>query len=128
MNTLKKHSLPLLLAFFAVTTSPLATAVGKIENATTEEVQQALVDSIKTTEDALASLKSGASAETVSEQINNARQLIKRVEINRLDVIRTRSAESLKKARQAVNEGKKDVAEDFLTNALAGFKEMQSKF
>lgn len=125
---LKKCLLPLLLALSAVTVSPLATAAGKIENATTEQVQQALVDSIKTTEDALASLKSGASADAVSEQINNARQLIKRVEINRLDVIRTRSAESLKKARQALNDGKKDVAEDFLTNALAGFKEMQSKF
>lgn len=76
----------------------------------------------------LTALKSGASEEAVNEHISNARQLIKRVEINRLDVIRTRSAESLKKARQALNNGQKDLAEDFLANALKGFKEMQTSF
>lgn len=125
---LKKCLLPLLLALFAVTVSPLATAAGKIENTSAEEVKQALVDSIKAAEDALVALKSGASEEVVNEHISNARQLIKSVEINRLDVIRTRSAESLKKARQALNNGQKDLAEDFLANALKGFKEMQTSF
>lgn len=128
MDVFKKYLLPLLLILSTSVLSPLTIAAGKIENATTEEVKQALVDSVKATEEALASLKSGAEAETINDQINNARQLIKRVEINRLDVIRTRSAESLKKARQALNNGQKDIAEDFLTNALKGFKEMQSAF
>nr|WP_179210286.1 hypothetical protein [Crenothrix polyspora] len=127
---LKKYLLPLLLALSVNALSPMATATaaGKTENASTEEVRQALVDSVKAAEDALTALKSGASEEAVNEHISNARQLIKRVEINRLDVIRTRSAESLKKARQALNNGQKDLAEDFLANALKGFKEMQSVF
>jgi hypothetical protein len=125
---LKKYLLLLLLALSVNTLSPMAMAAGKTENASTEEVRQALVDSIKAAEDALTALKSGASEEAVNEHISNARQLIKRVEINRLDVIRTRSAESLKKARQALNNGQKDLAEDFLANALKGFKEMQTSF
>ncbi len=128
MNLLKKYLLPLLLALSASAISPMATAAGKTENASTEEVRQALGDSVKAAEDAMTALKSGASEETINGHISNARQLIKKVEINRLDVIRTRSAESLKKARQALNNGQKDVAEDFLANALKGFKEMQSAF
>ncbi len=128
MNFLKKHLPSLLLALCVSAISPMASAVGKIENASTEEVKQALDESVKITEDALAALKNGASEDIVNDQINNARQLIKRVEINRLDVIRTRSAENLKKARQAVSNGQKDQAEDFLAAALKGFKEMQSAF
>lgn len=128
MNFLKKHLPSLLLALCVSAISPMASSVGKIENASTEEVKQALDESVKVTEDALAALKSGASEDMVNDQINNARQLIKRVEINRLDVIRTRSAENLKKARQAVSNGQKDQAEDFLAAALKGFKEMQSAF
>ncbi len=130
MPLFNKYIVSVLIFVSMVLASPLilAATTGKIENASTEEVRQALVDSIKATEDAIASLKSGANDDVVNEHISNARQLIKRVEINRLDVIRTRSAESLKKARQALNSGQKDTAEDFLTNALKGFKEMQSSF
>jgi len=128
MKLLKKYLPSLLLALCVSVISPMASAVGKIENTSTEEVKQALDASVKATEDALATLKSGASEDIVNDHINNARQLIKRVEINRLDVIRTRSAENLKKARQAVSNGQKDQAEDFLATALKGFKEMQSAF
>jgi hypothetical protein len=119
----------LLIALFLGTALPMvavAAPAGKIANATDAEVKQALIDSIKTTEEAITALKSGADEVTVGEQINNARQLIKRVEINRLDVIRTRSAESLKKARHALSKGDKVQAEEFLNNALKGFQEMQS--
>lgn len=128
MKLLKKYLPSLLLALCVSVISPMASAVGKIENTSTEEVKQALDESVKATENALATIKSGASEDIVNDHINNARQLIKRVEINRLDVIRTRSAENLKKARQAVSNGQKYQAEDFLATALKGFKEMQSAF
>lgn len=104
---------------------PVVIAAGKMENATEEEVRVALKESIKAVEDALAALQKGEGETIVSEHINNARQLIKRVENNRLDVIRTRSAESLKKARQAVSKGETKQAEEHLLNALKGFRNMQ---
>ncbi|MEQ1528564.1 MAG: hypothetical protein ABL925_04550 [Methylococcales bacterium] len=128
MKLFNKYLLSVLVAVVINAISPMATAAGKIENASTADVKQALNDSVKATEDAIAALKSGAGEDAVNEHISNARQLIKRVEINRLDVIRTRSADSLKRAKQALSSGQKDQAEDFLGNALKGFKEMQSSF
>jgi hypothetical protein len=105
-----------------------AEVAAKIKNATEAEVRQALQDTLKATEEALNALKSGADTEVVQEHIGNARQLVKRVEINRLDVIRTRSSEKLKNARQALGKGEKDKAEAFLTAALQGFQEMARLF
>lgn len=128
---LKPYLPALICALVLGATSPMVTAVttaGKIENATTAEVKQALDESVKITEEALEALKSGADENKVSDLINDARQQIKRVEINRLDVIRTRSADNLKKARQSLSKGDKAQAEEFLSNGLKGFKEMQSSF
>ncbi|MCX7086767.1 MAG: hypothetical protein NTV00_01805 [Methylococcales bacterium] len=105
-----------------------AEAPAKIKNATEAEVRQALTDTIKTTEEALNALKSDASQDIVQAHISDARQLVKRVEINRLDVIRTRSSEKLKSARQALNKGEKAQAEEFLSAALKGFQEMAKFF
>ncbi len=126
MKRFNQYLLLFFLSLFIGVLAPAAIAAGKIENVSEEDVRRALKDSIKAAEDALAALKSGAEEAVVSEHINNARQWIKRVENNRLDVIRTRSAESLKKARQAVAKGDAKQAEESLLHALKGFKEMQS--
>ncbi len=127
MKFTKNLLLPLIAVLSLTLMSPAyVIAAGKIENATNEEVKQALVATIKATEDALASLHAGADGSVVNDQINEARQLVKRVENNRLDVIRTRAADSLKKARQAVTKGENKQAEESLNNALKSFKDMLS--
>ncbi len=131
MNFLSIRLLFLSAALIMGITTPVishAEVAAKIKNATETEVRQALQDTLKATEEALNALKSGAAPEVVQEHIGNARQLVKRVEINRLDVIRTRSSEKLKNARQALNKGEKDKAEEFLTTALQGFQEMARLF
>jgi hypothetical protein len=131
MNFMKKSLFALLLALgvsaFAALPAYAETA-GKIKNATEAEVRQALTETVKATEDALAALKSGASEEVVQEHISHARQVVKRVEINRLDVIRTRASEKLKNARHALNNKEPAKAEALLTEALAGYQEMVRLF
>lgn len=102
-----------------------AGAIGKTKNATEAEVKQALINTVKATEDALAALKSHAAEDVVQAHISDARQAVKGVEINRLDVIRTRSSEKLKNARHALNKGEQQQAEGYLNEALHGFQEMQ---
>lgn len=102
-----------------------AGAIGKTKNATEAEVKQALVNTLKATEDALAAIKIHAAEELVQAHISDARQFVKGVEINRLDVIRTRSSDKLKLARQALSKADQQAAEDYLHEALKGFQEMQ---
>ncbi len=121
----------LLIALLVSSATPLsvfAETPGKTKNATTEEVKKALTNTIKATEEALNTLKSGADAEVVQQHISDARQAVKGVEINRLDVIRTRTSEKLKSARQAVGKGEKDKAEALLAESLKNFQEMMQSF
>jgi|GEM_PF-5549086 len=67
MKLLKKYLPSLLLVLCVSVISPMASAIGKIENTSTEEVKQALDASVKATEDALAALKSGASEDIVND-------------------------------------------------------------
>lgn len=102
-----------------------AGAIGKTKNATEAEVKQALINTVKATEDALAALKNHVAEDVIQTHISNARQSVKGVEINRLDVIRTRSSEKLKNARHALSKGEQREAEAYLNEALQGFQEMQ---
>lgn len=122
--------MPLLLALSSIVYPMLgyAEAPAKIKNATEAEVRQALKDTIKATEGALSALKNAESTDNVQNHIADARQSVKRVEINRLDVIRTRSSEKLKAARVALNKGDAAEAETQLKAALAGFQEMDKAF
>jgi hypothetical protein len=130
MTLIKKLVLSTCVSFVIATVSPvvMAAPTGKIENASIEEVRQALVDTVKATEQAIASLKEGEGDDKINDHISNARQYVKRVEINRLDVIRTRAAENLKKAKTALNNGDKAGAEENLGIALKSFLDMQKQF
>jgi len=130
MTLIKKLVLCTCVSLTIASVAPVAMAAptGKIENASIEEVRQALVDTIKATEQAIASLKEGEGDDKINDHISNARQYVKRVEINRLDVIRTRAAENLKKAKTALNNGDKAGAEENLGIALKSFLDMQKQF
>jgi len=130
MTLIKKLVLCTCVSLIIASAAPVVTAApaGKIENASIEEVRQALVDTIKATEQAIASLKEGEGDDKINDHISNARQYVKRVEINRLDVIRTRAAENLKKAKTALNNGDKAGAEENLGIALKSFLDMQKQF
>ncbi|MEQ1636641.1 MAG: hypothetical protein ABL903_08105 [Methylococcales bacterium] len=131
MKLLNYKLLLLLITLMASAATPLpgfAEVPGKTKNATTAEVKQALLNTIKATEDALKALKSGADPETVQQHISDARQAVKGVEINRLDVIRTRTSEKLKHARQALNKDEKSKTEELLTESLKNFQEMLRSF
>lgn len=120
--------LSLLILALVSLTSPSAVygeMAGKTKNATIEQVTQALVDTLKATEDALNALHTNAPEEQIQGHISDARKFVKAVEINRLDVIRTRASEKLKNARHALGKGETKQAEAYLSDALKGFQEMQ---
>lgn len=126
-QNLSALSIALLMGFTHSSVS-YAEVGAKIKNATHEEVKQALTDTLKATEAAISALKDKASEDVVQEHISKARQAVKGVEINRLDVIRTRSSEKLKSARHALSKGEQAEAEAYLSEAYKGFQEMERQF
>ncbi|MDT8406173.1 MAG: hypothetical protein RQ715_02875 [Methylococcales bacterium] len=127
MTLLKQLAVTFTLLFSALAMVP-ASAAGKVENATAEEVAVSIADAVKNSQAALSALTGSESDDTVLELIEAARQNSKRIEVGRLDVNRTRAAAHLKKARRALRNGDKAAAEAELNKAIKGYQEVQKLY
>jgi len=128
MKLLKSLVLALAVTSF-VGVAPSAVATGKIENATTGQVKEAIESALKDSTSALDGLKNGASKETVLEHITNARQATKRIEVGTtLDPIRSKASGQLRAANAAVNKDEKDKAETALSEAIKGFEHINASY
>lgn len=128
MDFFKKLIFSIFLATAMVGTSSVSMAAGKIENATTEDVKKAIDDSINYTNEALSTLNAGGDKEAIMALIKKAAQAAKRIESNRLDVLRNRTTARLKKARFAVKRDQPEDAANLLGEALKGFQEIKAQF
>lgn len=107
-----------------------AIAAGKIENATTAQVMEAIEKALTGSVAALDGLKNGSSnQEVVLEHISNARQATKQIEVGTtLDPIRSKASSQLRAANTALNKGEKDKAEAALASAIKGFEEIKANY
>ncbi|MGR9054206.1 MAG: hypothetical protein ACU84J_16325 [Gammaproteobacteria bacterium] len=128
MKFIRNIVLSLIVACSFGAVSSVSFAAGKIENATTAEVKEAIDKAINATDQAIAALQNGGDADAILGFINDAGQASKRIESNRLDVIRTRAASKLKKARKAVMKAETDEAIALLSDALKGYQEIKKQF
>ena len=128
MNFIKKLLILIVMATIMGAVSPTVFAAGKIENATTADVKEAIDNTIENIEQAITSLQNDDNKDSVLELINNARQSSKRIESNRLDVKRNRAVARLKKAKFAVKRDQTDSALALLSGALTRYQEIKSLF
>lgn len=106
-----------------------AIAAGKIENATTADVMEAIEQAITGSAAALDGLKNGSKEEAVLESVSSARQATKRIEVGTtLDPTRSRASTQLRTANAAVKNGEKDKAEAALIEAIKGFEEIKANY
>ncbi len=118
---------------FAITLSmgaaSSAIAAGKIENATGEQVKEAIQAALTSSTTALDGLKSGSDQEVIVQHISNARQATKQIEVGTtLDPIRNKASGQLRTANAAVNNNEKENAEAALVEAIKGFEQIKAKY
>lgn len=128
MNFIKKLLFSIVIATSMGAVSSTAIAAGKIENATTADVKEAIDNTIENIQQAITSLQNGGDKDGTLELINNARQSSKRIESNRLDVKRNRAVARLKKAKFAIKRDQNDSALALLSEALTRYQEIKSLF
>jgi len=126
---LLKSSIIALAITFSFGAASSAIAAGKIENATTGQVKEAIQAALTGSTAALAGLKNGSKQEVVAEHIANARQETKKIEVGTtLDPIRSKSSGQLRTASTALANGEKDNAEAALVEAIKGFEQIKATY
>lgn len=128
MDFLKKVSLAVLIGTSMIATAPATMAAGKIENATAEEVSQAIEDAISKSEEALAAVQNGSDKDEVLAILKATKQASKRIESNVVDRLRSTANSRIAKARSAMKKGDTAAAEALIAEAVATFKEVQTKY
>ncbi|WP_305909107.1 hypothetical protein Q9L42_007220 [Methylomarinum sp. Ch1-1] len=128
MDLLKKLLLAVSVTVAMSAMAPVATAAGKIENATAEEVSQAIEDAIRLSEEALTAVQNGTDEDTVLGLLKSTKQASKRIESNIVDRLRSKANSRISKARSAIRKGDNAKAESYLIEAVSIFKEVQSKY
>ncbi len=128
MDLSKKGLLAVLVSVFIFAASPSTTAAGKIENATAEEVGQAIEDAIRYSEEALSAMKNGGDEDSVMALLKSTKQASKRIESNVVDRLRSKANSRIAKARTAFKKGDVAIAEASLSEAVDIFKEVQTKY
>ncbi|WP_031434598.1 hypothetical protein [Methylomarinum vadi] len=128
MDLLRKVLLAVFVSVAMFATAPATMAAGKIENATAEEVSQAIEDAISNSEKAVAAMQSGADEDTVLGLLKATKQASKRIESNVVDRLRSKANSRIAKSRSAFRKGDKEKAQALATEALDIFKEVKSKY
>ncbi len=127
MDFLKKI-LPAVFVSIAMLVTVPAMAAGKIENATTEEVSQAIDDAIRLSGEALEAMENGADVDTVLALVKSTKQASKRIESNVVDRLRSQANSRLAKARMAYKKGDSEKAKALMTEAAKLYKEVKTKY
>lgn len=128
MDLLKKIFFSILIAVSMGAFSTVSLAAGKIENATTADVKVAIDEALSSSEEALSTLNNGGSKEDVLALMKKTMQASKKIESNRLDVLRTRTNSKLKKAKSAVKKGQNESAAEIMAEVIKGYQEIKASF
>ena len=120
----------LLLAFVAIAVLSIATpasAAGKIEKATTQEVAEAIVHTIALTEETVAAIKNGIDTKAALALFKKIKQSSKKIESNIVDRLRSKANQRIVKARSAMKKGDTAKAIALTEEATEIFKEVKVK-
>lgn len=128
MDLLKKVLLAVFVSAAMFSAAPATMAAGKIQNATAEEVSQAIEDAISNSEAALAAMQNGEDQDAVLALLKSTKQASKRIESNIVDRLRSKANSRVSKARSAYKKGENEKAQALLSEATEIFKEVQSKY
>lgn len=109
-------------ALITVSSTAFAKATGE------DKVTSAAENTIAKVEEAVSLVEKGAEKEAVIKAINDARQIQKEWRFEVTERQRERENNKLRIARDAFQKGETQPAEATLREALAGFKEMKSKY
>lgn len=126
---LLKSSIVALAITFSMGAASTAIAAGKIENATGEQVKEAIQTALTDSTSALDGLKSGSNKEVVLQHIATARQATKQIEVGTtLDPIRSKASGQLRTANTAISNGETANAEAALVEAIKNFEQIKSSY
>ncbi len=128
MELIKKIFVAFSMVFALLTFSPASLAAGKIENATAEEVENAIQDCVDNTAAALAAVKNGEDKNEILPVLKKIKQAAKRIESNVVWRLRSKATERVTKARSALKKGNNTKAESLLAEASDIFQEVQTKY
>jgi len=130
MSSLKKLVLAFFVSFAMLAAAPSAMAkpAGKVANQTQEEVEQSLLDTITTAEEALALMKSGADTDVVLAALKTCKQTAKTIESSVVLADRDRALSKVGKARLAYKRDQHAKAEELMEQAVVGFKKVNEKY
>ena len=123
MDLLKKVILALFvsLSMFAVAPAVMA----EIEVPSTEEVAEAIEDSIKLSEQTLAALKANEPKDSVLALFKSTKTASKKIESTPVERTRFKASQKLAKARLAFKRGDTEEAVELMTEVIELFKEVQ---
>jgi large subunit ribosomal protein L7/L12 len=124
MNFFKNKAIMAIMATALITVSSTAFAKATGE----DKVTSAAENTIAKVEEAVSLVEKGAEKEAVIKAINDARQIQKEWRFEVTERQRERENNKLRIARDAFQKGETQPAEATLREALAGFKEMKSKY
>ena len=128
MHLIKK----IILASFlicAISTTPVALAAGKIENATLEEIKASIDTTIERSEKTLEALESGADKEAVLELLASTKQMAKEIHATRKSAVyKSKAGSQMKKARSAAKKDDLEKAKEHVIKGLEYYKNLKIEF
>ncbi len=129
MHLIKKMIFALLMACSIMTVSTTASAAGKIENATLEEIIDAIDTTISRSEKTLAALKDGADKEQVLDLLSDTKQIAKEIHATRkAAVFKSKAGKHMKKARKAVKKDDLETAKEHVEQGVELYKKLKIAF
>ncbi len=123
----------LIFAFFLAcsvsTISTTATAAGKIENATLEEIIASINTTITRSEKTLEALENGADKETVLSLLSDTKQMAKEIHATRrAAVYKSKAGSQMKKARKAAKKDDLEKAKGHVKEGVELYKKLKKAF
>ncbi len=123
----KKIFLAILLPVF-LTCATTASAAGKIENPTMEEVTYAIETTVKNAEKALDAINNGADKDVILGFIADTKQIAKEIEVTRLGPNKMKASSQMKKARFAVRKDEMEKAKKHLEAGVKHYHTLRKRF
>jgi hypothetical protein len=128
MKLLKQLTIALALTLSLGNVSAVM-AAGKVENATTGQVKEAIESALSNAKLALEGVKDDANKEVALMHIVNARQATKSIEVGTtLDPIRSKASTQLRTANTELKKDDKAKTEAALIEAIKGFEEIKAAY
>jgi ribosome recycling factor len=128
MKLLKQLTIALALTLSLGNVS-VVMAAGKVENATTAQVKEAIESALSNAKLALEGVKDNANVDVALMHIVNARQATKSIEVGTtLDPVRSKASTQLRTANTELKKDDKAKTEAALVEAIKSFEEIKAAY